>query len=295
MTHRPTFTALLAALSTVGLCGCSHLDRDRILIALGASFEGGSEAAVLELRVWSRQAECDEILFEDNEAWIGWSHLARSQEYGDNFRIGEQLSLDQTFVTGSDDGRLVYYSFGTVAEIADRYGNIVVELGPGMRTAAFYTANDTAVVEGPDGFLLVTLVDRTWTQLDVEGTGPSFEPGGDGLVYGRDAGVYVYDFEDESEYALGEGMWPRYLDDGRVLAYRDGNDGPGLYAITPGAGGWTYYGDPDPGAIGAPWWRLAPDGQRMLVDTGDGGYTVQAWSGSGETDWRYDSELFCEI
>lgn len=294
MNHRTVAAAALAILVSVGGSGCSHMDRDRILMLLDASFEGGSEVAVLELRVWNRKAECEEIIFEDNEVWVGWSHLARSHEYGDSFQIGAQLSLEQTFVTGSDDGRLVYYSFGTLAEIADRHGNIVVELGQGMRTAAFYTANDTAVVEGPDGFLLVRLVDKAWTEIDVKGTGPSFEPGGDRIVYGRDAAVYIYDFADEAEHALGDGLWPRYLDDGRVLAYKDGSDGPGLYSITPGSGGWSYYGDPDPGAIGAPWWRLAPDGQRLLVDTGDGGYTLQAWSGPEETDWRYDSELFCD-
>ncbi len=293
MYHRSLTFAVLAVLASLFSNGCSHMDRDRILMYIGASFEGGTEVTLLELRVWDRRADCDRIVFDDNEVWAVWSHVARSQEYGDAFLVGDRLSLERPYVTGSDDGRLVYYSFGTLAEIADRYGNIIVELGEGMRTAAFYTDNDTAVVEGPDAFLHVRLKDKAWEELDAVGTGPSFEPGGDRIGYGRDGQVYIFDLDSGEEHSLGEGKWPRYMDDSRILAYRDGADGPGLYAITPGDGGWSFFGDPDPGAVGAAWWRLAPDGQRVLVDTEDGGYTLQGWAGAGEGDWRFESEVYC--
>ncbi len=291
MRIRTTALVLLALVAGTG--GCSHADRDRILMYIGASFEGGAEVAMLELRVWDRDRDCETIVWGDNEVSVVWSHVGRSGEYGDFFTIGERLTLDRPYITAREDGNLVYYSFGTMAEVADRWGNVVVELGEGMRTATFYGPADILVAEGPDAFVLVKLTDRTYHELDVGGTGPSFEPGGDRIVYGREGMAYVYDFEDVAEYPLGSGLWPRYLDDGRVVAFREGGDGPGLYSIDPGDGGWSYFGDPDPAVLGADWWRLAPDGQRVLLDTGDGGFTLQGWAGASEGDWRYDSELFC--
>jgi hypothetical protein len=294
MRFRTPLAAAAAAIAIVSATGCTHPEAHRILMYIGASFEGGTDVAMLELRVWERTGECDEILFADNEVSVVWSHVARSGEYGDFFTIGERLTLDRPYITAREDGNLVYYSFGTMAEVADRWGNVVVELGEGMRTATFYSPADTLVAEGPVAFVHVKLTDRIATELDVVGTGPSFEPGGGRIVYGREGQVYIYDLEGLAEHALGSGLWPRYLDDGRVVAFRDGGEGPGLYVIDPGSGGWSYFGDPDPAVLGAEWWRLAPDGQRVLVDTGDGGFTLQGWAGPAEGDWRYDSELYCE-
>lgn len=284
----------LIALALTQLGACAHPDHQRIRIAVAASHEGGSEVAVMEAWVWHPRPACDEIVFQDNEIWIGWSHENRGQELGDVFLAAERAPLDRPYLTVSDDGRLVYYSFGTYAEVTDRNGYQVLTIDEAMGSAAFFTGTDMAVIEGPDAFRYVRLQDRSWTELSAVGSDPSFSPDGEWITYGREGRVYVYDLVGDAEHGMGDGLRPRYQADGRVMAQRDGEQGPGLYAVEPGHGGWTWAGEADTATLDADWWRLAPDGERILVDTGSGGYTLRSWTGAAPGDWQYDGELFCE-
>jgi hypothetical protein len=285
---------VIIALAATAVLGCGHRDADRIMMYVEASYEGGNEIALLHQRVWGRHAGCESVAMEDNELWVTWAHTGQPEQFGDAFMIGDHVTWDEAFVVASDDGILVYYSFGDFAELADRFGNLKLELGAGRRSAAFHTPDDLMVVESVEGLMLVDLDEMLEESLGVSGVWPSFSPDGQQLTYARDGEAWVLDRATDTEWSLGEAFWPRYLDDGCVAAWRDGQDGPGLYEADVELGVWEFAGAADSEAIGAPWWRLAPDGERILVDDGSGGFTLQSLAGASESDWSMTSELWCE-
>ncbi len=283
-----------AAIALVALVGCGHRDDQRIMMYVEASFEGGNEVALLHQRVWSATPACESVPLQDNELWIAWSHTGQPEQYGDAFLIGDHVDVDEAFVVGSDDGILVYYSVGGFAELVDRFGNLKFELGEGRRTAAFHTPDDLMVVESSQGLVLIDIDEELEEDLGVSGVWPSFSPDGVRLTYARDGEAWVLDRQADTEASLGEAFWPRYLDDGRIAAWRDGQDGPGIYDVDVDVGVWEFRGEADSDAIGAPWWRLAPDGERILADVGDGRFVLQNLAGPSESDWSMTSELWCE-
>lgn len=292
---RVILAVMAGTLMLVGLVGCPHADENRILSYHAASFEGGYYVALLQQRVWNQDQDCSAIAFEDNEVWIAWSHIAQAGDFGDVFEIGDQISWEEAYITAAEDGERVYYSFGDFAEITDRSGNIIAELGEGYRTAAFQPGRNILVIEHDDGFEHIDLNEGSKDTLPVTGSEPSFSPDGESLVYLRDGEIQHYQIVTSDEVSLGEGFRPRFREDGWILAYRvEGDGGPGLYEVEPAAGTWSFAGDPDPTAIGNDFFRLAPDGVRALYHDGEGGYVLQPWAGAGEDDWSMSSELYCD-
>lgn len=278
-----------------GLLGCPHSDENRIVSYHEASFEGGYDVALLQQRVWNKEADCAEIAFEDNEVWIVWSHISQSGDWGDAFEIGAQIGIEEAYLAAAEDGKRVYYSFGDWAEITDRYGNLIAELGEGYRTAAFQPGRNILVIDHDDGLEYIDLNDGDKETLPVTGSEPSFSPDGEALVYLRDGEIRHYLLATDDETSLGEGFRPRFREDGWVYAYlAAGDSGPGLYEVDPAVGTWSYLGDPDPAAVGSDFFRLAPDGEQVLFHDGDGGYVLQPWAGPEDNDWSIASELYCD-
>ncbi len=279
-------------LAAVG--GCAHGDDRRLLMYEAASYEGGYEIAAVQQRVWNRDPICSDIDFDDNEMWIVWSHLANAEDYSIDFLIGERIAPDEVYLAAAEDGDRVYYSFGDVAEIADRVGNVEANLGEGMRSAAFRPGYDLLAVEGPDNLVLIDMDDHNdRTDLAVSGSGPSWSPDGEWLTYEREGEVLLYSLGSGEERSLGDGVHPRFIDAGSVATWTDGAAGTGIYLIDPETGDRDFAGDADPAMLAAPWWRLAPDGQRVIVDDGEGGFRLQDWSGPDDGDWTLTSDLFC--
>ncbi len=278
----------------VSTLGCSHSDANRILIYEAASFPGGYEVGAVERRVWNSDPDCQSIAFDDNEFWVVWSHLASPGEYNDAFLIGESVTSEELYFAIADDGNGVYYSFGDYGYITTRYGDIEIDLDEGYRTASFRTGYDEIVVEGPSGLVIYNTDTTVPTELNVSGTNPSFSPSGTELVYTRDGQAWIYSLTTSEETSYGEAVNPRFTSDSMVLAFQNGADGPGMYSLDPTTAAWTYVGDPDPLAIDAPWWQLAPDGERVLVYDDTETFRVQDWVGQGTTDWSISSEIDCD-
>lgn len=279
--------AALLALTCI-LPGCSgepHLNH------VAASYEGGYEIALLQLRVFGET--CAEALSTEHEAWIAWSHVSMVEEFSDSFQIGT-TSTSVGHVAARDDGKRMYYSLDDVALVVDRFGNGLVTLGAGMGAASFHTASDRMVVEGPGSLALVDLDAGGLEDLDVDGLSPSFSPDGAQLTYTREGEAWVFDLETTLEWSLGEAVWPRFTDQGTVVAFHDGGHGPGVYEAEPSAGIWQHLGDIDPDVVSSPWWRLAPDGERVIVEETGGRYRLQHWSGTQEDDWVMSNEMSCE-
>lgn len=293
MTFRAT-TILAIGVCWATLLGCSHTDANRILIYEAASFPGGYEVGAVERRVWSSEPVCEDIVFEDNEFWVVWSHVGSPGEYNDAFLIGDPVTSEELYFAVADDGNGVYYSFGDYGYVTSRYGDILIDLDEGYRTASFRTGYDEIVVDGPGGLVIFNTDTAVPTELTVSGTRPSFSPSGNELVYSRDGEVWIYDLTTATETSQGAAVNPRYISDSNVLAFQVGTDGPGMYALDPATGDWTFVGNPDPIAIDAPWWQLAPDGERVLVQDDTETFRLQDWTGQGSSDWSLSSEIDCD-
>lgn len=290
MNGRSVLLAAVAILAT----GCQHSDDDLIMSYTAASFEGGYEAALLNQRVWAGDPVCDEIVFEDNEVWVVWSHVARPEEFSDAFLISERLVRETAHIAAADDGIHVYYAFEDFAEVADRYGNELVDLGEGMGPGSFHGSQNLLVAGGPDALVLVDVNEETVEKLPVRGESPSFSPDAQALVYERDGHAWRFAFEEAQEEDLGEAIGPRYTDDGRILALVEGAEGLGIHQLVDGLSGWTFVGEVDDAVFDGSWWRLAPDGQRVIHSSEPGTYSLQAWSGPGDGDWVMTSDLVCD-
>ncbi len=289
----PRWTAALAV-ATALVLGCERSEDDLIMSYTGASFEGGYEVALINERVWGADRDCDTVPLEDNEVWVIWSHVARSEEFSDAFLISERLVRDEVHVAASEDGIHVYYAFEDFAEVADRYGTVKVELGSGMGPGSIHGGKNALVAEGPEGLIWVDADDGIIHDIGVEGTAPSFSPIGTSITYGRDGEAWLYDLLEEEETALGEAEGPRFVDDGSILALVDGVDGLGIYRLGDDVSGWEYVGPADQAVFDSGGWRLAPDGLRVMHSPARGAYTLQGWSGPGDGDWTMTSDLICD-
>jgi len=261
---------------------------------VGASYEGGYELALAQSRQYGDATDCGTLDTDSGELWIVWSHIAMPEEFSDAFQVSSGALPDEVHVAASDDGKRVYYSAGTYAVVADRVGNVLQMLGEGRGRASFDRRLDLLVVEGPGSLLLNDLEAGTEEDLEVEGTAPSFAQDGYSVVYGRDGQVWSLDLASRVEVSLGEGLWPRATDAGTVVAFRDGDAGPGIYEFAPGWVDWSHLGAADAAVLDSPFKRLAPDGQRVLVGDGGGGYTLRDWSGTADGDWTMSSDLSCD-
>ena len=279
-------------LGLVGFGGC--VEGGRQMIYIGASFEGGYELTLLQSRVFGDVGDCTSVDADRGELWIVWSHIAMSEDFSDSFQIASGDLPEETHVAASDDGKRVYFSAGTYAVIFDRVGNTLQMLGEGMGAASFHSSQDLLVVEGPGSLTLVDLDAGGEEDLQVDGTAPSFLADASSVVYGRDGQVWTLDLDTGTESSLGEGLWPRATDDGSVVVFREGEDGPGIYEVAPGWADWNHLGAADASVLDSPWKRLAPDGRRVLTGDGEGGYTLRDWAGTAEDDWTMSSDLFCD-
>jgi len=284
----------VVAVVTILTTGCLRTDDNLVMSYTAASFEGGYEVALLNQRAWGHDPVCDEITFEDNEVWVLWSHVARPEEFSDAFLISERLVRETAHIAAADDGIHVYYAFEDFAEVADRYGTKLVDLGEGMGRGSFHGSKNLLVVEGPDSLVLVHVTENTVETLAVWGESPSFSPDARAIVYERDGHAWRFELEEDLEEDLGEATGPRYADDGRILALVEGPDGLGLHQLEEGLSGWTFVGEVDDGVFDGSGWRLAPDGQRVMHSPAPGTYSLQAWSGPGDGDWVMTSELVCD-
>jgi len=261
---------------------------------LGAAFEGGYELALLQGRVYGDAGDCGALSADEGELWVVWSHVAMVGEFSDSFQVASGEFPEELHISVSDDGKRVYYSAESYAVVADRVGNALQLFGEGWGAASFHLPHDHLVVEGPGSLRVVDLESGGEQDMGVEGSSPSFTQDGAAIIYGRDGQVWSLDTDTGAESSLGEGLWPRATDRGSVVAFRDGDDGPGIYEVAPGWAGWSYLGSADATVLDVPFKRLAPDGQRVLVGDGMGNYTLRSWSGTGEDDWGMDSDLFCD-
>ena len=279
-------------LGLLGLIGC--VEGDRLMFYADASFEGGYELVLLQSRVYGDAQDCESIDPGQGELWIVWSHVAMSGDFSDSFQIASGDLPQEVHVAASDDGKRAYYSAGTYAAVFDRVGNTLQMLGEGMGNASFHRAQDLLVVEAPGSLLLVDLDAGVEEDLVVRGTAPSFRSDASSVVYGRDGFVWTLDLDTGAETSLGDGLWPRATDSGAVVAFRDGEDGPGIYEIGPDWEHWSHLGSAAATVLDSPWKRLAPDGHRVLVGDGAGGYTLRDWSGTSDDDWTMTSDLSCD-
>lgn len=287
-------TRWAAVIATMLALGCGRSEDDLIMSYTAASFEGGYEVALINVRVWGDEHDCGTVPLEDNEVWVVWSHVARSGEFSDAFLISERLVRDTVHVAASDDGIHVYFAFEDFAEIADRYGTTKVELGSGYGAGSMHGGKNLLVAEGPDGLVWVDTDDGVFHEIGVQGTAPSFSPLGNTIVYGRDGEAWRYDLVEAEETALGEAVGPRFTDDGSILAFADGAGGVGIYRLGEDVSGWEYVGPADDAVFDGTGWRLAPDGVRVMHSPTPGAYALQAWSGAGDGDWSMSSDLVCD-
>lgn len=283
---------LVAAASLLG--GCLRTDANMILSYTAATFDGGYEVALLNQRVWAHEQSCDEIAFEDNEIWVAWSHVERPEEIGDTFLVSDRLVRETAHIAAADDGIHVYYAFEDFAEVADRYGRELVDLGEGMGPGSFHGSKNLLIAEGPDSLVLVHVNEATVEQVGTWGASPSFSPDARFIVYGRDGHAWRYEFEEQAEEDLGEAEGPRYTDDGRIVALVDGPGGPGIHQLEDGLSGWTWVGEADAAVFDGGWWRLAPDGLRVIHSPRAGKYQLQGWGGPEDGDWTMTSDLWCD-
>ncbi len=289
----PRSLAILALAASL-LGGCLRSDANMILSYTAASFEGGYEVALLNQRVWGYEQSCDEIALEDNEIWVVWSHVGRPEEFGDAFLISDRLVRETAHIAAADDGIHVYYAFDDFAEVADRYGRDLIDLGEGMGEGSFHGSKNLLIAEGPDSLVRVDVNEVTVEQLGVTGTSPSFSPDAGSIAYGRDGHAWRYEFEEGTEEDLGEAERPRYTDDGRIVALVDGPGGFGIHQLEDGVSGWAFVGEADAAVFDDGWFRLAPDGMRVLHSPKAGKFQLQEWAGPDGGDWTMTSDLVCD-